>query len=199
MDRHHTQPSTDVESVITDAELADWLGVDPSDPLLAAMSIAATSATIEFLQFELITRERVTVYEDWPTLGTNTAPSLSPNDLGLNLIVDIPYARLASPIVLDVEAGGEATTDYRILMHLPAAVYFNSLPVLDPSDAPALKMTYNAGYGTIDDVPQVIKTAVTMVAAYLYDHRGECSAEDSIRLSGADIMLTPYKARVIIL
>lgn len=199
MRNFHTFPSTDVVAVITDDELADWLGVDNTDPLLPAMSVASTSAIIEFLQFELITRERVTVYEDWPTVGTNTAPSLSPNDMLLNLIVDIPYARLTDPVVLAVEAGGAATTEYRILEQLPAALYFNALPVLDPNDAPALRMTYNAGYGAIGDVPKVIKTAVTMVAAYLYDHRGECSAEDAIKLSGADIMLTPYKAKVILL
>jgi len=196
----HTSASTDVEAVITNAELAENTGADVSDPLLPGLAIAATAAAIEFLQFELITRERVTTYETWPTAGTNTAPDLSGNNLYLKHLVEVPYAKLTDPVMLTVEVVGEVTTDYRIIDRLWASVYFNAPTVSgDLNTAPAIKMTYNAGYGTIDDVPQVIKTAVTMIATYLFDHRGGCSATDAINQSGANTLLTPYRAKAIII
>lgn len=199
MKRYRSNPTTDVESVITAQEFADWTGADVADPLFGPLSIAATAAVIEFLQSELITRERVTVYEDWPATGTDSAPALSRNNAYLCQRVELPYARLSDPVTIAVEAGGDVTTDFRVLETLTAELYFDTIPVFNVDDAPALKMTYNAGFGTIDDVPQAIKTAVTMVTGHLYDHRGECSAEDAIKKSGADSILFPYKAKAVIL
>lgn len=199
MKRYRSYPMTDVESVITAQEFADWTGADLADPLFGPLSIAATSAVIEFLQSELITRERTTVYEDWPTTGTDSAPALSKNDAYLCPRVELPYARLSDPVTITVEAGGEVTTDFRVLDTLPAELYFDTFPVFNVDDAPALKLVYNAGFGTIDDVPQAIKTAVLMIAGYLYDHRGACDVYDALKSSGAETALTPYKSKVVIL
>lgn len=195
----NTFPSTDVVAVITPAQFADYIGGDVTDPLLPGIAIAATAAIIEFIQCELITRERTTVWENWPTSGTNTAPSLSPNDLALDRVIPLPYAKLSTPATIAVEASGEATTEYRILEQRPAALYFSTLPYVDTGDAPALRAVYDAGYGTIDDVPEVYKQAALMVGAYLYEHRGDCTAEDALKKSGADVLLTPYKAQVVVL
>lgn len=199
MKRYHSFPSTDVEPVVTPQEIADWTGADLADPLFGPLSIAATSTVIEFLQSELITRERTTVYETWPTVGTRQGAALSPSDEYLCRGVEVPYARFSTPLTLQVEASGTITTDYRVLERFPAELHFQTVPATQTDENPALKMVYNAGYGTIDDVPQTIKTAVLMITGYLYDHRGACTAEDALKKSGADVVLTPFKAKGVIL
>lgn len=189
--------TTDVVAVIADQELADWVGVDVSDPLLSPMAIAATAAVIEFLQLELVNRERVTTYEFWPTLGTNTGRSLSPGTAALNPAIELPYANLIT--VGGILVGGEATTDYRILDLPTAAIYFDAIPSFS-DDVAAIVATYTAGYGVAPgDVPEVIRTAVTMAADFLYNNRGSCSAADALEKSGAAMLLTPYKAKVVII
>lgn len=199
MKNYHAYPTSEVVPVITAAEFADFTGVDASDPLLVPFATTATAAVIEFLQSELIDRERVVVYEDWPTAGTISGPSLSRSNAGLCADVDLPYARLSSPLALAVEVDGTASTDYRVLDQFPAALRFDALPSFGGNTAPDLKATYTAGYGLIADVPQQIKTGVTMVADYLYNHRGECSADDAVQKSGAAALLFPYKAQAILI
>lgn len=199
MKNYHAYPTSEVLPVITAAEFADFTGVDPADPLLVPFATTATAAVIEFLQSELITRERVVVYEDWPSVGAIGGPNLSGSDAYVDQDVELPYARLSSPVTLSVEVSGDVTTGYRVLSQLPAALRFDAFPIAGGNTNPAIKATYNAGFGTINDVPQQIKTAVTMVADYLYNHRGSCNADDAIQKSGAAVLLTPYKAKVVVL
>lgn len=194
---YHTYPTTEVQSVITAQELADWIGVEATDPLLPIMGQTITGAVIEFLESELIDRERVVVYEQWPLIGTATDSALSEPDAFLVHDVVLPYARLQS--VTEALAGGTATTDYRALDSLPSKLRFESIPVISDSDYPALKVTYVAGYGAIGDVPMSIKTAVLMASDFLYNNRGSCSADQALQKSGAKTILTPYKTRAILL
>lgn len=193
----HTYPLTEVVPVVTNAELADWLGVDDSDPLLPVMATAATSAAIEFLQSELISRQRKVVYQEWPSVGTDTRPSVSRNNMYENRFVNLPYARLVS--VEEVLLSGDENTDYVKINALPAKLYFDSFYYSYEDGIPALDITYTAGYGDIDAVPVAIKSAVSMLAAYMYEHRGSCDSASALNQSGAAMALTPYKTSVVIL
>lgn len=62
-----------------------------------------------------------------------------------------------------------------------ASIYFIEQPDFDSSrlNAYKIKVTFTAGY-TIDtdivtDVPEQLKTAIKMIVAYYYTHRGDCS------------------------
>jgi len=191
----HTYPLTEVEAVTTDQELADWLGVDVTDPLLAAMNTTATAAVIEFLYSELIDRERVVVYQNWPVVGTLTGRSLSPQDSYSSAIVELPYSRLQS--VTSAEVAGDLSIEYTILDTLPSKLDFDSISIAD--DVPALKVQYFAGFGTIADVPTTIKTATLMAADFMYNNRGSCSAADALDKSGAASILFPYKAKAVLI
>ncbi|MCK4957747.1 MAG: phage gp6-like head-tail connector protein [Planctomycetes bacterium] len=193
----HTYPLTEVVAVTTAQELADWLGVDVTDPLLPVMNITATAAVIEFLYSELIDRERVVVYQDWPVVGTPTGRSLSRQDAQLSATVELPYARLQT--VTSAEVAGDLSTDYTVLDTLPSKLEFDSISISTASDVPALKVQYTAGVGTIAEVPQTIKTAVLMAADFLYNNRGSCSASDALDKSGAATLLAPYMAKVVII
>jgi hypothetical protein len=199
MKGYHSTPTGAVVAVITDAELADWIGVGVSDPLLSVMALTATAAAIEYLQFELINSERVTTYEEWPTSGTLAGPDLAPSNAYLERDIAMPYAMPGKVTVSEVLTGGEANTDYRILSTRTAALRFDTFPALS-SDVAAIKMTYVAGYGpNASDVPRPIRTAVLMAADFLYNNRGACSASDALDKSGAATVLFPYKAQAVVL
>lgn len=196
---YKTEPLSATESAIDTADLADWLGDDDTDPLLSAMTVTATSAVIEYLQSELVTRSRRTVYEFWPTTGTNTMPSISRNNECLQFEIALPYARLDS--ITTIQSGGEAVDSdyYRVLDGFPTRLLFNSIPAYNAEDYPALYIEYDAGYGAVDDVPTEIKTAILMCADFLYNNRGSCSAYDALQKSGAATLLTPFRAQVVLL
>lgn len=193
----HTYALTPVEPVITNAELADWLGVDAADTLLPIMAESATSAAIEYLQSELISRQRKVIYQVWPSVGTNTCPSLSRNNLFLKNTIELPYSRLIS--IEEVKQAGEVTTDYTVKETLPAAIQFDYATTLIDESIPAVEATYTAGYGAIGDVPAAIKMGVSQLAAYLYEHRGACSMDDALKDSGAAATFTPYMTFVVML
>lgn len=193
----HSYPLSGVTPVITNSELADWLGVDDTDPLLPIMATSATSLAIEYLQSELISRQRKTIYLNWPTTGTNTAPSLSPSNISANRYIDLPYARLIS--VESVKLSGDVTSDYVEVETLPAQLYFDTISYTHVNGVPDIEIEYTAGYGDISSVPAAIKTAVTMLAAYLYEHRGACDAMDALMQSGAAMALQPYKTSVVLM
>ena len=192
----HTYALTPVEPVITNAELADWLGVDSTDSLLPMMAESATSAAIEYLQSELISRQRKVIYQVWPSVGTDTSPSLSRNNVYISNIIELPYSRLLS--VEEVKQGGTDITDYTTLDTLPASLKLESKTYSD-DDEPAIEALYTAGYGAIADVPATIKMGVSQLAAYLYEHRGACAMSDALNTSGAAMTLAPYKTFVVML
>ena len=186
----------DPQAVVTDQELADWLDVDVTDVLLPVMARTATSMVIEYLEKELIDRDRVVVYERWPYSGTDATPSLSRNNIELNIYVKLPYAQFAT--VNSVEIFGEAYTDFRKVDSEPISLYFETIPAIGNDENPAIKAEYTAGYGaTAADVPSQIKDATKMLAAYLYEHRGACDAGKALEQSGAKLALTPFKTNVV--
>jgi hypothetical protein len=161
------------------------------------MATAATAAAIEFLQLELVNRVRVVTYEFWPILGTDTGRSLSPGTAAINPVVELPYSNIQT--VGEVLVGGEATTDFRILNLPTGAIYFDAIPSFS-NDVAAIVATYTAGFGTTaSSVPEAIRTAVTMAADFLYNNRGSCTTADALEKSGAAMLLTPYKTKVVIL
>lgn len=57
----------------------------------------------------------------------------------------------------------------------------------------AIEITYTAGYGaTAAAVPAPLRRAVKNMAAYMYEHRGDCDTADAYRISGAANILRRY-------
>lgn len=194
---YSTEPTTPVVAVVTAAELADWLGVDAGDTLLPIMANAATSAVIEYVQHELISRERVVTYQSWPHVGTVTGRTLSPSNAALINTVKLPYALNA--VVSEVKLYNELSTDYIIQDLKPSQVQFDTVSVLSDDDFPAILITYTSGYGVIDDVPDALKVGTLMLAAFMYEHRGECAADQIINKSGAASYLAPFRFNAVVM
>ncbi len=183
--------------VNSDADLADWLGVDISDPLLPTMNAMATSAVVEYLRFELVSRERVVVYQHWPLVGTVSPVSISRQYARVLDTVELPYAKVLESVT-SVTTSGELNTDYQVQDTTPISLRFETIPINSVAGVPAVAVRYIAGYGTTDDVPQPVKSAALMAADYYYTNRGGCTAQDALTESGAASILGPYRIKPVL-
>jgi len=188
-------------SPVTTQAFADWLRLDDdSDPLLGGLLIAATQTVIDYLQRDLISRDWVLVYDTLPI-----------KDRQLTVDhwwyycsrVELPYSNGGSAVSTVTVFGTVINADdYRVTDELPARLVFKNgfYPLFEDTDLPALTIAYTAGFGATEAaVPSAIKTAITMVAAYMYAHRGACEAAQAITFSGAATLLQPWRVRAGIL
>lgn len=160
--------SDPVVSPVSTQDLADYLGVSPADPLLAGLLLEATDAIQRFANVELCERAWTWRADRYPErqeafLGLGAMPALAA------WWIDLP----AWPLV---SVDSVTARDYDV--DLAGGRVFVRGP-----DAP-LVIEYTAGYqdGT---VPPIFLGAIKQLAAYAYEHRGECDADDSGRRSGA--------------
>lgn len=172
-------------SPVTYQELADFLAVEATtpcgatDPLLPGLALSATAAVMKFSNVELVRRtwhwqadrfpERQAAY-----MGLGSMPAQS------QWWVTLPAWPLIS--VESVTADG-----FEFETH-------SSRLFVDQPEYP-LTVEYTAGYETAD-VPDVYKQAIMSLAAFMYEHRGDCDAEQAGRRSGAFGILAPYKRYV---
>ena len=190
-----TRPLDPVTPIVSDEELAEWLnGVDPSDPLLPVMCSAATDAIIEYLQLEIVNRAREVVYTDWPEVGTQTR-GLSPTNNYHDADIILPYAGLQA--VTRVEIYGQEITEYQIKAATPSQIRFNIGTITGATGQDAIRIEYIAGVGELCDIPKGIQVAALNLAAFMYDTRGGCHADDALSQSGAKMMLKPYRSNLV--
>lgn len=185
------QTSDPLVSPVTNQELADWLVIDAADPLLQGILLTATSTVITYTGYDLIARDWSAQSWEWPSTGTRSVPSISRQNYRLKDVVDVPYAKLIGVDL--VEVYGVPTTDF--VQREDDIAFSSPVPVnfVDPSPLPALRIEYRAGYGeTAADVPDGIKQAIKMIAAFIYEHRGACDAMDALKRSGAKELLAPF-------
>jgi uncharacterized phiE125 gp8 family phage protein len=184
-----------LQSPANEQSLADWLRLDDAtDPLLRSCIILATQIAVDYLQRDLLARDWVVSYEQWPEAVT-PRHGVSQHYSKLLNRIEMPYAQLIS--VDTVTVYGEAVTEYRAADTLPATIKFTGWPVITSTvDEPAIVITYRAGFGELPtDVPEAIRSAIVMIAAYIYTHRGACEALEAIKMSGAAILLQPWRVR----
>ena len=64
--------------------------------------------------------------------------------------------------------------------------------VLD--NANGIDIEYTAGYGaSASDVPAALRLAIIQMAAYMFEHRGDCDTSSAMKMSGAQSMVNAYK------
>lgn len=189
-------PNEPLQPAVTDQQIQDFLALDGFDPVATALALAATESAINYLQRELVTRERTVTYQDWPFTGSKSI-GISPLCVEYDGRIELPYA---APLdsVTSVTVYGEPQLDYTVTKTQPASVEFDRLPQND-SGQPAIEVVYTAGYGAQTDVPAVIQSAILMMTAYMYEHRGACDADNAMQESGAGMMLQPYRINAVAL
>jgi len=172
---------SDTVSPIAPAELAAFIGVESSDPLLSGMLIAATDAVINYIRLDLLEREWVAIVSPADLLPVR----MSPYPSAVNTF-ELPFTALME--VQDVMAGGDPIEYTLEAKRRPAKI-----TLLDWDYTTEVQITYTAG---LSIVPVAIEEAIKMLAAYLYDHRGACDVGEAMSKSGASVLLRPYRVEV---
>ena len=190
-----TAATGDLVPVISRADLADYLRLDsPDDMLLQQICNASTQFMINRLKTELIARARVVTYPNYPTIGSSSGRSLSRTRQQLKTEIALPFANVLS--VESVTVFGAEVTDYKIKQTQPACIELDVIDVIDNDDA-AIVINYTAGMGQREDIPHDLKFAITMFAAYMYEHRG-CAMGDAFMNSGAGEMTMHYNLQPVV-
>jgi uncharacterized phiE125 gp8 family phage protein len=67
-----------------------------------------------------------------------------------------------------------------------------------PTGLERIQIEYEAGYGdTPESIPEVIKQGILQHASFMFAFRGDCSAEDSAKQSGAIMIYNSFRVGVI--
>lgn len=172
-------PQTDTVSPVTVNEFAAFIGASTADPLLPGILQAATDATIRSINQDLLSREWVGI-----------VPALTPTRLQLSPYIDpsstfeLPYTALIS--VQEVTGNDAQVLEYEVEANRrPAKISVKGWDYMSE-----IRIEYTAG---MPFIPGAIKTAIMMIASFIYDHRGGCDADDAVKKSGAMTLLRPYK------
>lgn len=172
----------ELESPVDAEELAQFLGlmndgdtVVPQQAMLDGLLLAATQAVIDYTQREILPRSwnyRADRYPEREAAYSGLAPMASLRSWW----VDLP----ACPVISVESANAdEWEADPR------TGRVFLKETIGDP-----VEIEYTAGYAT---PPAWALQAIKQVAAYLYEHRGECDAGDAVQQSGALSLLRAHR------
>ena len=180
-------------SPVNNTEAADFIGVDDTDPLLSGLLLSATDAVIRSIQFDLEPRDWTLTLWDWPILGTRSRPNIGRPSYEFKREIELPYAALLS--VISVTAYGEPVTDF--IQRETSIVFKRGLAreTYADNEDPAILVEYRAGF---DPVPEPIRQAIIMVAAFLFEHRGACDVQEALWRSGAKSLLVPWMKQSVV-
>jgi uncharacterized phiE125 gp8 family phage protein len=170
-------------------ELKELLRLDSdgeyqSDGYLEGLLLSATRYAEQFLNRAIITAEYVRQVGSTRPIG--------------GLIAETKMMRpVALPFPPLVEVDKVVTVDSEMNEHETRYIID---PVAEPArlmvrdSGCAVRIFYSAGYGVnYNDVPRLIQQGILQHAAYMFNHRGDCPAEDAAVKSGAVDIYAGYK------
>jgi len=151
---------------ITLAEAKEHLNVDftEDDTLIGAMITAARTAVENYLDYKLITQTLTEYWDEFPTSGV-----FNLRFWPVQSVTSIGYTDS------DGTAQTWSSANYQTdLVSEPARIktaYSVSYPTTRADELNAVNVVYVAGYGGPDSVPELIKRAILLIIADLYDNR----------------------------
>lgn len=160
----------------------------------------ATDLAIRWTDREMMQRTIVTRFDAYG-MGRTAHGGLVRMERNVAAWLDLP--RVATDAITSVEVYDEngnaetldpadystdvASEPHRLRLDNPPAA-----PTL--ADFAGLRVTYDAGYASADDVPGALKLGVQQIAAYMYERRG-MDISHAVSASGAATTLSPYRVR----
>lgn len=187
----NTYPLSDVQIPVAIAELAQYLAVDADDPILPGLALSATDTIITHLERDLVPRRwRMVVKEvppQNPQLHTTYRNALNWSHYpGLRTVtafpgwVDLPFGALEVHSVID--ENGKHLEYKEDLDSRPGRIFVETFD--------RFTVEYTAGF---EHVPEAILEAVKALAAFMYEHRGHCEAQEALHRSGAAQMIKRWR------
>lgn len=179
----NTKPLEAINHSFTAQELAQWLSLiyDASqESFLLTFIDAAADIIIKYTGYELLSREYLT------TAKASQVP-MRPSIIAVGLTYSAVKLPIYPIITIDSVKVDDDVIEYEESELIPKLIIPRS-PTTD-----AVSVRYTAGHATWSDVPASYKQAIISLAGYLYDHRGECAADDALTMSGTRKMIEQYK------
>jgi hypothetical protein len=156
------------------SDFAEFIGVEPTDPMLSGFLLAATQACIDHTNYELL--ERTYTYK------LDRAPQRQAGYTGVGIMASLSAWSIELPLwpvksIESVTFNGEAATPDFDLDSKPARV--------EIAGRGAVVIEYTAGHAEPEEIDARLLLGIKLLAAYLYEHRGACEMTDAIAKSGA--------------
>lgn len=172
---------------LTTAEAKTHLRVDASseDTLIDAYVAAARAFYEDAAWRALITQTWALRLEQWPE--------------GDSLVLPKPPLQSVTSVVYTDSDGASHTmssSDYVVYPQDPGRIwlaYGASWPTATLRPGPSIVITFVAGYGDADDVPEIDKQAIRLLVGHFYENREEVMA-----VPGISLAQLPLAARSII-
>jgi len=196
-----------VEPVVA-ADLATWLGVPATDPLLTPLLASSRDSCERYLGMGFITQVWKQMYDLYPLSaewwdgvrdGPVTQVTKVPQMFSLARWPLVSVASVSFFDEEDVATVADVTSYYTSKTSRPPTVSLRqgfTWPTPSYRVADAVVIEYTVGFGAAaTSVPDAIKNGIKTLAAFQYEHRGECDAEEALLRSGAVEFLKPYKVR----
>ncbi len=202
---------------ITLAEAKVFLRVDLSndDALIGALVTAARDACERFTGRALVAQTWTLFRDDWPGVaradgqlseGTQTAPAVATR----GAVVEIPRPPLLSVVHVKTYDDTDTATVWPADNYLvdtasePGRLIARAGAALPEATrtAAGIEIRFVAGYAADDsgsptdpagNIPGGLVEGIRRLTAYLYEHRGDCGADEAAALSGATLLWRPYR------
>lgn len=179
---------------VTLEEVKEWLKADGDgdlqDDLINELIAVATDLVEKYTSRVFIDRE-IDAFVD------NIGDSSFNNALWIQLD-RAPVSSIGGVFEwLDGAADYSAYTDYELKVSdgHPRVLLYDGVNVLEDEKAYPMKVNFNAGYGTADDVPDAIKTAIKSLIDMIYYNRGDCCPDGIVSdlPPMVKVLLNPYR------
>lgn len=159
---------------------------------LTTLLMTASQYATHYLRRALLTTEYIRQYRH-PRERLDLSSDYRPTEY-----IQLPYPPLVTVdrvYTVDSSDNEREITDYSLdNVATPAQIRIRS----GVTNYRYLRVEYTAGYGDhYTDIPQPIQQGILQHAAYMYEHRGDCGAEDAARLSGATGLYHSYQVGVV--
>jgi len=208
--RGHTLETAPATEPVTAADVKNQLELDVSDTSkdsqIELYITAARQLVEEFTGLALITQVWKLTLDRWPSNQTKwwdgvrdgAVQDLVESGRASQILlpryplqsVDTITADDAAVTIADVFITDTAQKPGRLIVKRGA-----TWPVI-LDNANGIEITYSAGYGAnATDVPAALRLAIIQIAAYMFEHRGDCNTENVIDKSGASVLLKSYMIR----
>lgn len=185
-----TEPSVPAADV---DDLVALLRLDEADSYLVTLLMSASAYAARHLNRSLITTQWIRQYD-----SMRRRPELR-LEYKIDSGIILPYGPVNSvDAIYTIDTSGDQTalTEYYTdLLSAPARVFVREATW--GREIAMLRVEYTAGYGaTAAAVPPAIQQGILQHAAYMYEHRGDCTADEAGKLSGAHGIYGSYQVVV---
>lgn len=177
-------------------------GVWPEESLLERLLLMASQHAGQYLNRSLINQQWRRAYDParaMPGLAAETfAETGCPLPYGKVAVTAGKLSGAGARVYIVSGAGTEMELDDYFIdaVSSPARAYLRT--GIAGQGWSFLHFDYNAGYGAdYTAVPVAIQQGILQHAAYMYEHRGDCGADEAAKLSGAHTAYGMFRVSVI--